>query len=41
MIWLAFWSGAVIGAAILAFIGFIWACVLDWQEMRRQEKEGD
>jgi len=36
-VWVAFWSGAVIGAAIFSFIGFVWMCVLDWQEMKRQE----
>jgi hypothetical protein len=33
MTWVAFFSGA----AVVAFIGFIWMCFLDWQEMKRQE----
>ncbi len=37
MIWLAFWSGTVIGAAAIAFLCFLWMCWLDWQEMKRQE----
>lgn len=37
MTWVAFFSGAVIGGAFIAFVCFIWACVLDWQDMRKME----
>lgn len=39
MIWIAFCSGAVIGAAAVSFICFIWMCFLDWQEMKRMEEK--
>lgn len=39
MIWIAFFSGAVIGGAIVAFICYVWACVLDWQDMKRLEEK--